>query len=230
MKKKIDILGVKLDNYTVREAIMQVEGYLETNMLHTVESITMQLLMQSEQDDVLKKVVDSLDLAVIAEKEILQAVEIHTFQRIKETEGNDFFFEFFRLMQRRERGVFILGELKKKVEEMKERLIQEFPHLIFVGEYALEECVGDFEAVINDMNATTPSVILSILPTPMQEHFLSEHGEKMNAIIWYGIGSAKIEAPKSGILGAVKSALHKGRLKSSMSKYQERSAAKEEGK
>lgn len=48
--------------------------------------------------------------------------------------------------------------------------------------------MGDLEAVINDMNATTPDVIISVLPSPMQEQFLFEHRDKMNANIWYGIG------------------------------------------
>ena len=37
MIKKVDILGIQLDNYTVREAIMCVERYLSNNVLNTIE-------------------------------------------------------------------------------------------------------------------------------------------------------------------------------------------------
>ena len=73
MIKKVDILGIQLDNYTVREAIMCVERYLGNNVLNTIESVSMQMLIDSETDPVLKKVLGSLDLAVIGEKEIIQA-------------------------------------------------------------------------------------------------------------------------------------------------------------
>ena len=86
MIKKVDILGMQLDNYTVREAIMQVDVYLNNNELNVIESITSKMLLESEGDEVLKHVIDSLDLAVIGEKEIIQAAGLGSMQRIKETE------------------------------------------------------------------------------------------------------------------------------------------------
>ena len=73
MIKKVDILGIQLDNYTVREAIMCVERYLSNNVLNTIESISLQMLIDSETNPVLKEVMSSLDLAIIGEKEIIQA-------------------------------------------------------------------------------------------------------------------------------------------------------------
>ena len=44
MIKKIDVLGLPLDNYTVREAMRQIESYTSNNVLNTIESISMQML------------------------------------------------------------------------------------------------------------------------------------------------------------------------------------------
>lgn len=90
MIKKIDILGIQLDNYTVREAIMRVEAWYDNNMLNVIEMVSMQMLTESESDPVLKEVISSLDLAVIGEKGILQAAGVDTMQRIRETEENVF--------------------------------------------------------------------------------------------------------------------------------------------
>ena len=68
MIKKIDILGIQLDNYTVREAIMRVEAWYDNNMLNVIEMVSMQMLTESESDPVLKEVISSLDLAVVAVK------------------------------------------------------------------------------------------------------------------------------------------------------------------
>ena len=59
MIKKVDILGIQLDNYTVREAIMCVERYLSNNVLNTIESISLQMLIDSETNPVLKEVMSS---------------------------------------------------------------------------------------------------------------------------------------------------------------------------
>ena len=96
MIKKVDILGIQLDNYTVREAIMCVERFLSNNVLNTIESISLQMLIDSETNPVLKEVMSSLDLSIIGEKEIIQAAGLESMQRIRETEENDFYFEFFK--------------------------------------------------------------------------------------------------------------------------------------
>ncbi len=83
--------------------------------------------------------------------------------------------------------------------------------------------MGDLEAVINDMNATTPDVIISVLPSPMQEQFLYEHRDKMNANIWYGIGGVPVHKKKKhGVLARLKSIIHRGKLVNSMNKYDEK--------
>ena len=197
MIKKVDILGIQLDNYTVREAIMCVERYLSNNVLNTIESISLQMLIDSETNPVLKEVMSSLDLAIIGEKEIIQAAGLESMQRIRETEENDFY-------------------------SLKAELTEDYPKLIFAGEYAVETCVGDLEAVINDMNATTPDVIISVLPSPMQEQFLYEHRDKMNANIWYGIGGVPVHKKKHGVLARLKSIIHRGKLVNSMNKYDEK--------
>ena len=219
MIKKIDILGIQLDNYTVRESIMRVESWLDGSVIKTIEGISMQMLVDSENDPVLKEVLSSLDLAVIGEKEILQAAGIETMQRLKETEGNDFSAEFFKRVERNRKSVFLLGEQQEKIDETKEILLREYPRLIFAGEYAIESCVGDLDAVINDMNATTPDVIVSILPAPEQEHFFWDHRDKMNASIWYGIGGLGIPGKRHGVKYFFRSIIHRGRLKSSIEKY-----------
>lgn len=219
MIKKIDILGISLDNYTVREAIMQVETYLGNNVLNSIESISMQMLIASERDEILREVMSSLDLTIIGEKAIMQAAGIGTMQRLKETEKNDFFFEFFKRMERNKKSIFLLGETDEKVEQMKQKLIEEYPKLDFAGDYAVENCVGDLEAVINDMNVLAPDIIVSILPTPMQEHFFRDHKDKMNASIWYGIGELGIPGKNRCVKNFFQNIIHRGKLKNSMDKY-----------
>ena len=114
MIKKVDILGIQLDNYTVREAIMCVERYLSNNVLNTIESISLQMLIDSETNPVLKEVMSSLDLAIIGEKEIIQAAGLESMQRIRETEENDFYFEFFKRIERNKKKCFFAWVTRRR--------------------------------------------------------------------------------------------------------------------
>lgn len=221
MIKKIDILGIQLDDYTVREAIRRVEAFSADNAPKVIERISMKMIMETEHDPVLKEVLSSLDLAVIGEKEILEVAGAKTMQRMKETEENDFFFEFFKRIERNRKRLFLLGETEEKNKKFKQWLLEEYPRLLIEGEYALENCVGDLEAVINDLNSATPDIVISILPTPRQEYFFAEHRDKINAKVWYGLG--EFEGTKNhGIKKVVRNLLHRGRLKNSMEKYRKR--------
>lgn len=221
MIKKIDILGMELDNYTVREAIRYVETYLSNNVLNTIENVTMKTLIASETDSVIREALSQMDLTIISEKEIMQAAGVTTMQRLQETMANDFGYEFFRRIERNKKSVFLLGETEEKLTFARNQLQEEFPKLVFAGEYAIENCVGDLEAVINDMNVTTPDVILSVLPTPMQEHFLMEHKDKMNANIWYGMGEQGLQRKQRGIGHLFGKKMRMERLKNSINKYKE---------
>lgn len=231
MIKKIDILGIQLDNHTVREAIRQVETYLSNDVLNTIEKVSMKMLLAAETDPVVREAISSMDLTVIGEEEIIKVAGVATMQRVQETKANDFAYEFFKRVERNKKSLFLLGETEEKLVQVKEELQKTFPKLIFAGEYALEKCVGDLEAVINDMNVTTPDVILSVLPSPQQEHFLMEHKDKMNANIWYGAGESGMQKKKHRSIGNIlQSKMHLERLKNSIDKYEKDSEAESEEK
>ena len=65
MLKKLDILGLELDNYTVREAMFNVETYLNNDVMNTVETISMRMIEQAGGDEVMHNCLQELDLAVI---------------------------------------------------------------------------------------------------------------------------------------------------------------------
>lgn len=222
MIKKIDLLGLQLDNYTVREALMQVDKYMDSDTLNVIEQISMQMLIDEEQSCELRKAMPLLNLTIIGEKEILQAAGISTMQRIKETEENDFMFEFLRRMERNRKSIFVLGENEKKILSLKSRLQEQFPKLGIVGECATEHCVGNLESVINDLNTLTPDVIVSILSSPMQEQFLQEHREKINASIWYGMGTIELGKRNTCMKNFLRTIVRFGKLKSSIDKYEEK--------
>lgn len=219
MIKKIDVLGLKLDNYTVREAICQVEDYLDSNVLNTIEKVTTEMLLESERDPAVRDAIANLDLSVIGEKEILQMIGEGTLQHLEEIAGNDFVYEFFKRVERNKKSIFLLAETEEKLVYAKEVLAKEFSKLIFVGEYALENCVGDLEAVINDLNVITPDVIVSVLPSPLQEHFLVEHKDKMDATIWFGMGESISVGKRQRLRDILRGVLHRARLRNSIERY-----------
>ena len=57
MIKTIDFAGIELDNYTVREMIMNVEKDMSDHGFHTIEEVNMDTLMLAETDELVRKAI-----------------------------------------------------------------------------------------------------------------------------------------------------------------------------
>ena len=210
MLKKIDILGIEVDNYTVREAMMQVENYLDNTVMNTIETIDMKMLELAGRDETVRACMEQLDLAVIGEKEI----------RISEIINHDFFREFIKRIIRNHKRVFLLAETVAQEEQLEHFLVGKYEQIEVAGHCAIEEKSNDFESVVNEINSASADVIFSILPSPLQEQFLTENKSKLDAKIWYGLSSDY--APRSRISRISQIAgrlIHKKKLQSKLHKY-----------
>ena len=226
MMKKIDIMGFRLDDYAAGEAAMQAEPYAGGSVLHIIENISMRTLNLAEQDEAVRQVVETLDLSVIEDREILKAAGAEPVQTGEGTAAHDFAMELLRRLEQDHRTVFLVGETAERVQQNRDELQREFPELAFAGTYALEDCTGDYEAVVNEMNAVTPDLILSVLPTPVQERFIGTHRAKLNVGMWYGMGEHGIGRRPHGIRELFRRRMEYSRLKNSVRRYQEREKEK----
>lgn len=212
MIKEITVAGIKLNSYTALENLTQIGKNLDSNVFTAVEEIYMRTLLLAKEDETIKEVVESLDVTVIAENGIWDAVGVNTSLRRREVEKREFFFQLMRILERNNYSVFVLGELTQEIEQTCEYIADEFPRLNVVGTKALEECVGADEGIINDINMLAPDVVISVLPSPMQEHFFVEHKAMISTKLWYGIGSGKIAGQKHSLKYMVLKRFRKYRL------------------
>lgn len=212
MIKEITVAGIKLNSYTALENLTQIGKNLDNNIFTTVEEITMRTLLLAKEDEAVKDVVESLDVTVISENGVWDAVGANTTLRRREIEKREFFFQLMRILERNNYSVFILGAENQEVVRTCEYIAGEFPRLNVVGMKALEECAGADEGIINDINMLAPDVIISVLPSPVQEHFLAEHRAMMSTRLWYGVGSGKIVGQKHSLKFMLLKKLRKHRL------------------
>ena len=105
MIKTIDFAGIELDNYTVREMIMNVEKDMSDHGFHTIEEVNMDTLMLAETDELVRKAIGFAEHTVIAENGILEAVGAGSYQHRHEIEHHDFFFELMKRVEQSSDGV-----------------------------------------------------------------------------------------------------------------------------
>ena len=204
MIKEIIVAGVKLNNYSVLENLTQIAKNLETNVFTTIEEIYMKTILLAKEDETVKDTLESMDITVISEIGILDAVGQATILRKAEIERREFFFQLMKILERNGHTVYVLGEAEKEVSEACQYIADEFPRMQVIGSVALAEIAGAEDGIVNDINMLAPDVIISILPSPMQERFLKEYKAMFLAKIWYGIGAEKIAGTRLTFLAKIK--------------------------
>jgi N-acetylglucosaminyldiphosphoundecaprenol N-acetyl-beta-D-mannosaminyltransferase len=196
MIKTIEVAGISLDNYTVRESIMGIEKRFDDHGFHIIEEVNMEMLMMAETDETVVEALRAADFTVIGEAQILEAVGASSYQRKHEIEHHDFFREMMKRVERNHKTLFIIGGEAEGLAQMKERITELYPRCSIIGTEALEECGGATDNIVNLVNSLAPDVILSIVPHPEQEHFLMQYKDKLSAGLWYGVGKVKPDTGK----------------------------------
>lgn len=203
MIKEIIVAGIKLDNYSVRECMMMLEKALSTRMFTIVEEVNMKMLLLAKENPVVKEAIESVDMAVIADVDILKAIEEPSLQRRLETEEKAFFFQLMKRLDRNKKTIFLLGETEREIAIAEEYIKEEFSHILIVGKQALESTKGANEGIVNNINMITPDAVISVLPTPLQEEFLVEHKGMISTNLWYGIGQDRFQTQKHSLKAAM---------------------------
>lgn len=220
MIKKIDILGMQVDNYTVRESILQIDTYMSNAVLNIIETVSMKQLVQALENEKIKECICQADLCIIGEREILSEMDQASVQRLREIRDNDFLYELQKRVLRNQKKVYLIAMTNREIEHMREFFLTNWPKLCIVGTYAIEECTGNMDTVVNEINAATPDIVFSGMSTPSEEEFILDHKDKISASIWYGIGKYYDRRPGSfQALDTVNRLALRGRLRHALVKY-----------
>ena len=146
----------------------------------------MEVLLKGQDDAEWKQSLQSVDLLLPSEREILESAEVTDQNAIQDLENNTFVRLFFRYLVKNKKKVFLLTEDEKAGRLLKERIETYRKGIQFVGEAVISAQSGSKEAVINMINGVEPDCILSGLSYPWQEKFIAESKALLNARVWFG--------------------------------------------
>lgn len=188
--RKINILGLNLQDHTLREKMRLAESYLRGGALNTVACVSAKMLMRAGEDAQQKEWLEAMDVIVYCDRDILDAAGITSYNRLREVENNSFLKEFCKKIAREKRIVYLLADTDEAMELLELFLSQQEPALASpVGKSVLgsEETESGTDAVINEINDKAPDVILSFMAYPQQEAFVFCNKNRINADLWLGL-------------------------------------------
>ncbi|MBI2330413.1 WecB/TagA/CpsF family glycosyltransferase [Candidatus Daviesbacteria bacterium] len=171
---KVDILGVKIDDITMAEALAIVEKWIWNPGKHYIVTPNPEFLVAAQKDPVFKKILNSADLA------IPDGVGLKLSGKIKNTfSGTDFMESLVSLAAEKGFTAAFLGGREGVAEKCAERLKSRYPKLKIL-------------LASNDTETKIPpcDLLFVALGHIKQEKWIAENLDKIPAHVAMGVGGA----------------------------------------
>lgn len=181
------ILGTYLTFRTNRECSALSTCFLTSGITNTGLYVSSRMLLAASHDETRRQYIESMDMTLFSEGEILRIAHIHNKNHIADVENLRFLREFLRKVTHRNLSVFLLSETPDTLADLIRLTGDYCPSLTIAGTLCLDSVSNHPENLSNHINAVTPAVILSNIASPLQEQLILSMKSYLNAEIWLGL-------------------------------------------
>ena len=161
--KTYEILGIKIKDYSVREALHKTREYLSYNVPSVVFFLTREVLLAASDSEEHKRFIeDDAEVTMVASSDIFKAAEVTEKSREREIDRNLYMRGLLRMLSKEHQRIYLATQTPTQMGDLKTLLGTFENALQIAGTYdnADASCVED---VTNDINTVTPYVVFTVL-------------------------------------------------------------------
>ena len=188
MAEKIDILGVKVDSVTMAQAVAQVEGYMDERKNVLIATANAEMIMRATHDTELKDILNDAALVVPDGAGTVWAAHHLGYEMPERVAGYDLAQELMRIAPSKKQKVFFFGSAPGVAEKAKAKAEELYPGIEIVGTRDGYFKPEDEPAIIEEIKAAQPDLLLAALGVPKQEKWLNAHLKELGVPVAIGVG------------------------------------------
>lgn len=182
--QKINILGMSLTDYSLREAIGITDRFLGSGGLNTILFVSAKILVGAGISEKQKKWIEAADLVVWSDAEIVRQAGITARDRIHEVESQEYMKELLKRLGRGKKPVYLLAKSEEELEKLEYDLKSGREDLLIAGKGIAGSALAEWEGEANRINAVAPVAIISRMPFEGQAELVESMKNFLNAEIW----------------------------------------------
>ena len=193
-RQRVDVLGVGISATSMDEAVETIASWIENGERKYVCCTPVSGVMESQEDDVLRRVHNESGLTVPDGMPMVWAGRFAGARHISRVYGPDLMERVCELASKRGWRCFFYGGAPGVPEELSERLLERFPGLRIVGTYSppfrpLTETESD--EITQTINSSGAELVWVGISTPKQELWMAEHVNRLDSpVVLIGVGAA----------------------------------------
>ncbi len=185
--KVIDVLGMQITDYPLKEAIKLSLKYISSGAMNTIYYVSSQVLLDAGDHPQQKEWLESMDLILYGEPTVLDVLGEKTRERKNEIKQDMFLHEFIKKIARGKQSVYLIMDSEDKANGLEKYLQELHSSVNVIGKYIWDEETSKAEELVNELNDVSPDVIISKLPNAVQLKLICENRRMINASVWVAL-------------------------------------------
>ena len=151
MAKNIQVLGIELETYTVRENMQFLEEYITSDEMNIVSVVSPQTLICANDNEEFADFLNECDLRIIGDTTILEVVEQKFEQQYSQIRKMELEEQFLRCLIRKKKKIFWVCSNSEQLRRFEGYVQGNYPDLNVAGTCSegIEE--DKIENIINEI-------------------------------------------------------------------------------
>ena len=188
MAERVNILGVDVDAVTMAEAVDVVRRAMDTRAGVMVATANAEMLMRATHDEELRHILNASALVVPDGAGTVWAARHLGHAMPERVAGYDLAQELLRCAPAEGRCVYFFGSAPGVAAKAKAKAEQLYPGIEIVGVRNGFFSPADNAAIIAEIRAARPDLLLVALGVPKQEKWIAAHLAELDVPVAIGVG------------------------------------------
>lgn len=189
MRKTVNILGVKVDKVTEKEALSRAKGFLKKEGVSKIYTPNPEIIMTAKEDSEFRKILNDADLCTADGIGVVYGAKILGTPVPQRVAGFDLTCKILEHLKDTEDGVFLFGAKPGVADIAKQKLEEKYPGLRVVGTNDGYFTEADIPMIIEKINESEAKLLLVCLGAKKQEKWISDNQDKLTSVrLCMGVG------------------------------------------
>jgi len=185
---KIHLLGLRLDNVTLSEAVDEIQRRVDAATPTCVGFVNAHCVNVAVGDPEYRRVLETFDLVFADGSGVRLAGHILGAPVRDNVNGTDLFPPLCASLERSGHGVFFLGAAPGVAERMIDALRVQYPKLVVAGSHHGYLGPDDTERVLGMLRASGARLLMVAMGVPAQEKWIHAHRAECGIPVVMGVG------------------------------------------
>ncbi|MBC7264694.1 MAG: WecB/TagA/CpsF family glycosyltransferase [Chloroflexi bacterium] len=189
-RKSLYILGVRVDDVTYNEAVVEIDCFVRKRTPHQIVTVNPEFIIAARRDVEFRHIINHAALSLPDGAGLLWASRLLGHPLRERVTGVDMLQHLADLATQRGYAIFLLGAAPGVAAEAARRLAERFPRLMIAGTHVGSPEPTEEPEIIEIVRCAAPDMLFVAYGAPKQDKWIARNLDRLGVPVAMGVGGA----------------------------------------